>query len=114
MKINIVSALHLLADTESHHTPNDKLRGVGFERAENEQGVNLSWCREARTEHGALIILRRRFLSDEISVGFHEDGQITVAKLEIGEQASHDEYEESEFRQRQASDAIDRLLSELG
>jgi hypothetical protein len=237
MDVDIVIDLQLLADTEAYHSLEDNLRRMGFERAENEQGVKLSWRWQTRTEHGALMvlelladapqiaggrvqplptdgtisalniphssivfelhqvteiraellgenglaverikhadivsftclkvfafdqrferkdahdlvyciehapgglgsvaasfrqalsgthqgvvrqaldILRRRFVSDEISEGFRKDGPVAVAKFEIGEQASPDEREARVLRQRQASDAIDQLLSELG
>lgn len=237
MDVDIVIDLQLLADTEAYHSLEDNLRRMGFERAENEQGVKLSWRWQTRTEHGALMvlelladapqiaggrvqplptdgtisalniphssivfelhqvteiraellgenglaverikhadivsftclkvfafdqrferkdahdlvyciehapggprsvaasfrqaligrhqgvvrqaldILRRRFVSDEISEGFRKDGPVAVAKFEIGEHASPDEREARVLRQRQASDAIDRLLCELG
>ena len=237
MDVDIVIDLQLLADTEAYHTLEDNLRRMGFERAENEQGVKLSWRWETRTEHGALMvlelladapqiaggrvqplptdgtisalniphssivfdlhqvaelraellgenglaiervkhadivsftclkafafdqrferkdahdlvyciehapgglgsvaasfrqalsgshqgvvrqaldILRRRFADDETSEGFRKDGPVAVAKFEIGEQANPDEREARVLRQRQVSDAIDRLLSELG
>ena len=237
MDVDIVIDLQLLADTEAYHSLEDNLRRMGFERAENEQGVKLSWRWQTRTEHGALMvlelladapqiaggrvqplptegtisalnvphssivfelhqvteiraellgenglaverikhadivsftclkvfafdqrferkdahdlvyciehapgglasvaasfrqalsgthqgvvrqaldILRRRFANGEISEGFRKDGPVAVAKFEIGEQASPDEREARVLRQRQASDAIDRLLSELG
>lgn len=236
MDVDIVIDLQLLADTEAYHSLEDNLRRMGFERAENEQGVKLSWRWQTRTEHGALMvlelladapeiaggrvqplptdgtisalniphssivfelhqvteiraellgenglaverikhadivsftclkafafdqrferkdahdlvyciehapgglgsvaasfrqalsgshqsvvrqaldILRRRFADDETSEGFRKDGSVAVAKFEIGEQASPDEREARVLRQRQASDAIDRLLSEL-
>ena len=237
MDVDIVIDLQLLADTEAYHTLEDNLRRMGFERAENEQGVKLSWRWETRTEHGALMvlelladapqiaggrvqplptdgtisalniphssivfdlhqvtelraellgenglaiervkhadivsftclkafafdqrferkdahdlvyciehapgglgsvaasfrqalsgshqgvvrqaldILQRRFADDETSEGFRKDGPVAVAKFEIGEQANPDEREARVLRQRQVSDAIDRLLSELG
>jgi len=237
LDVDIVIDLQILADTEAYHTLEDNLRRMGLERAENEQGVKLSWRWETRTEHGALMvlelladapqiaggrvqplptdgtisalnishssivfdlhqvtelraellgenglaiervkhadivsftclkafafdqrferkdahdlvyciehapgglgsvaasfrqalsgshqgvvrqaldILRRRFADDETSEGFRKDGPVAVAKFEIGEQANPDEREARVLRQRQVSDAIDRLLSELG
>jgi len=237
MDVDIVIDLQLLADTEAYHTLEDNLRRMGFERAENEQGVKLSWRWQTRTEHGALMvlelladapqiaggrvqplptagtisalniphssivfdlhqvteiraellgenglaverikhadivsftclkafafdqrferkdahdlvyclehapgglasvatsfrealsgrhqdvlrealdILRRRFADDATSEGFRKDGPVAVAKFEIGDQSGPDEREARVLRQRQASDAIDRLLSELG
>jgi hypothetical protein len=237
MDVDIVIDLQLLADTEAYHTLEDNLRRMGFERAENEQGVKLSWRWQTRTEHGALMvlelladapqiaggrvqplptagtisalniphssivfdlhqvteiraellgenglaverikhadivsftclkafafdqrferkdahdlvyclehapgglasvatsfrealsgrhqdvlrealdILRRRFADDATSEGFRKDGPVAVAKFEIGDRPGPDEREARVLRQRQASDAIDRLLSELG
>ncbi|MCM0608539.1 MAG: antitoxin [Ideonella sp. WA131b] len=237
MDVDIVIDLQLLADTEAYHTLEDNLRRMGFERAENEQGVKLSWRWQTRTEHGALMvlelladapqiaggrvqplptagtisalniphssigfdlhqvteiqaellgenglaverikhadivsftclkafafdqrferkdahdlvyclehapgglasvatsfrealsgrhqdvlrealdILRRRFADDATSDGFRKDGPVAVAKFEIGDRPGPDEREARVLRQRQASDAIDRLLSELG
>jgi hypothetical protein len=237
MDVDIVIDLQLLADTEAYHTLEDNLRRMGFERAENEQGVKLSWRWQTRTEHGALMvlelladapqiaggrvqplptagtisalniphssigfdlhqvteiqaellgenglaverikhadivsftclkafafdqrferkdahdlvyclehapgglasvatsfrealsgrhqdvlrealdILRRRFADDATSDGFRKDGRVAVAKFEIGDRPGPDEREARVLRQRQASDAIDRLLSELG
>jgi len=57
MDVDIVIDLQLLADTEAYHTLEDNLKRMGFERAENEQGVKLSWRWQTRTEHGALMVL---------------------------------------------------------
>jgi hypothetical protein len=62
----------------------------------------------------ALDILRRRFADDATSEGFRKDGPVAVAKFEIGDQSGPDEREARVLRQRQASNAIDRLLSVLG
>ncbi len=51
MDVDIVIDLQLLADTEAYHSLEDNLRRMGFERAENEQGVKLSWQWQTRTEH---------------------------------------------------------------
>jgi len=57
MDVDIVIDLQLLADTEAYHTLEENLRRMGFERAENDQGVKLSWRWQTRTEHGALMVL---------------------------------------------------------
>ena len=57
MDVDIVIDLQLLADTEAYHSLEDNLRRMGFERAENEQGVKLSWRWQTRTEHGAMMVL---------------------------------------------------------
>jgi len=57
LDVDIVIDLQLLADTEAYHTLEDNLKRMGFERAENEHGVKLSWRWQTRTEHGALMVL---------------------------------------------------------
>lgn len=57
LDVDIVIDLQILADTEAYHTLEDNLKRMGFERAENEKGRKLSWRWQARTEHGALMVL---------------------------------------------------------
>lgn len=57
LDVDIVIDLQILADTEAYHTLEDNLKKMGFERAENEIGKKLSWRWQARTEHGALMVL---------------------------------------------------------
>ena len=57
LDVDIVIDLQILADTEAYHTLEANLKRMGFERAENEQGVKLSWRWQTRTEHGALMVL---------------------------------------------------------
>jgi hypothetical protein len=57
LDVDIVIDLQILADTEAYHTLEENLKYMGFERAENEQGVKLSWRWQTRTEHGALMVL---------------------------------------------------------
>lgn len=57
LDVDIVIDLQILANTEAYHTLEDNLRKMGFERAENEAGKKLSWRWQARTEHGALMVL---------------------------------------------------------
>jgi len=57
LDVDIVIDLQILADTEAYHTLEENLRRMGFERAENEQGVRLSWRWHTRTEHGAPMVL---------------------------------------------------------
>jgi hypothetical protein len=60
--VDVVIDLQILADTEAYHTLEENLKRMGFERAENDKGQKLSWRWQARTEHGALMILE--FLAD--------------------------------------------------
>lgn len=62
LDVDIVIDLQILADTEAYHTLEENLKHMGFERAENEQGVKLSWRWQTRTEYGALMVLE--FLAD--------------------------------------------------
>ncbi|HOW48564.1 MAG TPA: hypothetical protein PLB26_13030, partial [Rubrivivax sp.] len=57
LDVDVVVDLQILADTEAYHTLEENLKRMGFERAENEQGVQLSWRWQTRTEHGALMVL---------------------------------------------------------
>lgn len=57
LDVDIVIDLQILADTEAYHTLEDNLKRMGFERAENSAGTKLSWRWQARTEHGALMVL---------------------------------------------------------
>ena len=42
LDVDIVIDLQILADTEAHHTLEENLRRMGFERAENAQGAGPS------------------------------------------------------------------------
>lgn len=67
--IDIVIDLQILADTEAYHTLEDNLKRMGFVRAENEQGVKLSWRWQTRTEHGALMVLEMLADAPQIAGG---------------------------------------------
>ncbi len=62
MDVDIVIDLQILANTDAYHTLEENLKKMGFERAENDRQQKLSWRWQARTEHGALMVLE--FLSD--------------------------------------------------
>lgn len=55
--VDVVIDLQILANTEAYHTLEENLKKMGFERAENDKGQKLSWRWQARTEHGALMVL---------------------------------------------------------
>jgi len=55
--VDIVIDLQLLTNTQAYHTLEENLHARGFERATNEKGQRLSWRWQARTEHGALMVL---------------------------------------------------------
>ena len=57
LDVDIVIDLQILADTQAYHTLEDNLKKMGFERAENDRRQKLSWRWQARTEHGALMVL---------------------------------------------------------
>jgi hypothetical protein len=62
LDVDIVIDLNILADTAAYRTLEENLRQMGFERAENEQGIKLSWKWQTRTERNALMVLE--FLAD--------------------------------------------------
>ncbi len=62
MDVDIVIDLQILANTDAYHTLEENLKKMGFERAENDRQQKLSWRWQARTEHGALMVLE--FLAD--------------------------------------------------
>jgi len=55
--VDVVIDLQILANTDAYHTLEENLKKMGFERAENDKGQKLSWRWQARTEHGALMVL---------------------------------------------------------
>ncbi len=55
--VDVVIDLQILANIEAYHTLEENLKKMGFERAENDKGQKLSWRWQARTEHGALMVL---------------------------------------------------------
>lgn len=57
LDVDIVVDLQILTDTDAYHTLEENLKRMGFERAENDQGVKRSWQWQTRTEHGALMVL---------------------------------------------------------
>ena len=62
MDVDIVIDLEILANTDAYHTLEENLKKMGFERAENDRQQKLCWRWQARTEHGALMVLE--FLAD--------------------------------------------------
>lgn len=62
MDVDIVIDLQILANMDAYHTLEENLKKMGFERAENDRQQKLSWRWQARTEHGALMVLE--FLAD--------------------------------------------------
>ena len=57
LDVDIVIDLQILTDTDAYHTLENNLARMGFERAENEKQQKRSWRWQARTEHGALMVL---------------------------------------------------------
>jgi hypothetical protein len=55
--VDVVIDLQILANTEAYHTLEENLKKMSFERAENDKGQKLSWRWQARTDHGALMVL---------------------------------------------------------
>jgi hypothetical protein len=85
MDVDIVIDLQILANTDAYHTLEENLKKMGFERAENDRRQKLSWRWQARTEHGALMVLE--FLADapEIAGGrvqpLPTDGTISAINI---------------------------------
>lgn len=85
MDVDIVIDLQILANTDAYHTLEENLKKMGFECAENDRQQKLSWRWQARTEHGALMVLE--FLSDapEIAGGrvqpLPTDGTISAINI---------------------------------
>jgi hypothetical protein len=73
--------------------------------------------REAlKGKHGRVIgdslaLLRNRFATDRNAEGYVKDGPVAVAKFELGEE--HDSREARALRQREAADAIERLMKSI-
>ena len=55
--IDVVVDMAILADTEAYATLEKNLKGMKFERAENENGNKVSWRWKVRTGHGTTIVL---------------------------------------------------------
>lgn len=85
LDVDIVIDLQILADTDAYHTLEDNLKKMGFERAENDAGKKLSWRWQARTEHGALIVLELLADAPDIAGGkvrpLPTDGTISALNI---------------------------------
>lgn len=85
LDVDIVIDLQILADTEAYHTLEDNLKRMGFERAENGAGKKLSWRWQARTEHGALMVLELLADAPDIAGGkvqpLPTDGTISALNI---------------------------------
>lgn len=55
--VDIVIELQMLAETEAYRSLERNLRGLGFKRAENDQGEKVSWRWRVESDSGVLIIL---------------------------------------------------------
>jgi len=67
--VDIVIDLQILTDTEAYHTLEENLKKMGFERAENEAGIKLSWRWKTKTEDGVTVILELISESEELGGG---------------------------------------------
>ncbi|MBL8377402.1 MAG: antitoxin [Burkholderiales bacterium] len=86
---------------------------------EGMDAIAEAFRRERDGKHGAVIqdalaILRNRFSHDGETEGYRKDGPVAVAKFELGEGDEAEQREARALRQRQASDVIDQLLSQVG
>lgn len=85
LDVDIVIDLEMLTDTEAYHSLEDNLKKIGFERAENTAGAKLSWRWQARTEHGALMVLELLADAPDIAGGrvqpLPTDGTISALNI---------------------------------
>ncbi|MGI3187436.1 hypothetical protein [Nioella aestuarii] len=96
--VDVVVDMALLADTEAYRTLEDNIRGIGFERAENDRGQKQSWRWQRHLADGTVLILE--FLTD---VGDATGGRLQELPTEGNVSAIHipnaamvsDHYEEA-------------------
>ena len=85
LDVDIVIDLQILTDTDAYHTLENNLTRMGFERAENEKQQKLSWRWQARTEHGALMVLELLADAPDIAGGkvqpLPTDGTISALNI---------------------------------
>lgn len=85
LDVDIVIDLQILADTQAYHTLEDNLKKMGFEGAENDRRQKLSWRWQARTEHGALMVLELLADAPDIAGGkvqpLPTDGTISALNI---------------------------------
>jgi len=84
--------------------------------SEAPDAVAASFRPERGGKHGkvieeALTILRKRFASDSNTEGYRKDGPVAVARFELGDDDEPGRRDGRLLRQRQASDAVERLLA---
>jgi hypothetical protein len=65
--VDVVVELAILAETEAYRTLEENLKGMGFERGENERGKKVNWRWKTKTEEGATIVLE--FLACDPELG---------------------------------------------
>ncbi len=68
--VDVVIDLQVLASTEAYQTLEDNLKRMGFERAQNRDGKNVSWRWRRRVDSGLLVL---EFLADDPKI---EGGKI--------------------------------------
>lgn len=83
--VDVVVDMAILTDTDAYRTLEENLKGMRFERAENEAGKKQSWRWKAHVEPGATMILE--FLADapELSGGrvteLPTEGNVTAINI---------------------------------
>lgn len=81
--------------------------------------VIAAFCEALSGKHTKVVrrcieILRNRFASDNKTEGYRKDGPVSVAKFEFGDDDNDTDMRNARLlRQRQASEVIDRLLTEI-
>ncbi len=103
---------------EDRHEPKDAhdLVYCITHRVEGLDAVAEAFRAQVGGKHGeavrsALEILRRRFVDEPGIEGYQKDGPVAIARFEFG--VDTEQREQRALRQREASDAIDRLLKRI-
>lgn len=87
--------------------------------SENMATIADQFRKECNGKHAHIIydslnILRKRFVQDEKTEGYRKDGPVSVAKFELGESDDPEQREFRALRQRQVSDLIEQLITQIG
>lgn len=69
--------------------------------------------KHAEVIEASLAILHTRFVSDDKTEGHRKDGPVSVAKFELGDGDDEGQRDARVLRQREVSDLIERLLSQI-
>lgn len=83
--VDIVIDLQLLTDTAAYNTLEQNLKRIGFARAENDDGVKVSWRWQIRTENGTLVLVELLTDAPDMASGRHQplptDGALSAINI---------------------------------